>query len=167
MAKQKLITKCKCRNTGYNDSSRYLCFRLCFVLISRSQSSNRSRNSLGRVPSWKHSIPYSHPATAQLGVPLQDVGSCRCQRRALLQTGLWDFIQPRKLKVQHCRQQPWVLWHSTGTPSKDCSLTPMASPPSAKRRSGASQKFTVIKHHLVNWCVVRYLTTPSAVLLEF
>lgn len=72
MAKQKLITKCKCRNTGYNDSSRYLCFRLRFVLISRSQSSNRSRNSLGRVPSWKHSIPYSQPAMAELGVPLRE-----------------------------------------------------------------------------------------------
>lgn len=40
--KQKLITKCKCRNTGYNDRSRYLCFHLCFLLILRSQSSNRT-----------------------------------------------------------------------------------------------------------------------------
>lgn len=41
MAKQKLITKRKCRNTSYNDSSRYLCFHLRFVLILSSQ--NRTR----------------------------------------------------------------------------------------------------------------------------
>jgi len=46
MAKQKLITKCKCRNTGYNDSSRYLRFHLCFLLVLSSQSSNSTRELL-------------------------------------------------------------------------------------------------------------------------
>lgn len=57
MAKQKLITKRKCRNTSYNDSSRYLCFHLLFVLISRSQ--NRTRELIGQDASgaeqgWNH-----------------------------------------------------------------------------------------------------------------
>lgn len=87
MAKQKLITKRKCRNTSYNDSSRYLCFHLRFVLISREVRTEPGSSS-GRTPAEQSRAVTTSARSLQL-----PRSSCSLLPRHRSSTGCWRALR--------------------------------------------------------------------------
>lgn len=165
MAKQKLITKCKCRNTGYNDS-RYLCFHLCFPIILRSQSGKKTHELSSHGANWvetalwplcsacnysAHYSPCSCGTAFQWDAVSSQYGwrACTAMLPAEPAATLW---QARKLKKFRPPAQSYFA--QCVRDSKNCWLT--SNIIHCITRKGDEQKFIIVKYHCTNWCVIRH-----------